>query len=42
MINTLPYYLLTLSVYCYGLYIYLARYPEKVKPGNYDICGHSH
>ena len=38
----LPYYLLMGSVYLFGLAIYMSRYPEVSRPGNYDICGQSH
>jgi len=38
----LPYYLLMGFAYLGGLSIYLARCPERFKPGKFDICGHSH
>ena len=36
-INSFIYYILTMVSYIFGLYIYIAKYPEKLKPGKYDI-----
>jgi len=30
------------AAYLGGLYIYAIRWPEKSKPGHYDLCGASH
>jgi len=36
-LNSFIYYILTMVSYVFGLYIYIAKYPEKLKPGKYDI-----
>ena len=43
--STVPsvgYYLAMGAAYLGGLYIYAIRWPEKSKPGHYDLCGASH
>jgi len=39
---SLPYYLAMGASYLGGLVIYTSKWPEKCKPGKFDIFGHSH
>ena len=41
-LSSLPLFLAMGASYLGGLVIYTKRCPERHKPGNYDICGHSH
>jgi len=40
--DSVPFYLGMGACYLGGLTIYTYRCPERYKPGQYDICGHSH
>ena len=40
--NSIPYIVLLASSYLGGVYIYVARCPERNNPGKYNNCGHSH
>ena len=42
MVASLEEYIAVGISYLGGLYIYTVRCPERHKPGNYNICGHSH
>lgn len=42
MITSLDDYICCGIAYLFGLYVYTVRCPERHKPGNYNICGHSH
>lgn len=41
-LNSLPLFLALGASYLGGLVVYTKRCPERHKPGNFDICGHSH
>ena len=40
--TSLGYYVLLSFSYAFGLAIYLARCPERKRPGKHNLCGHSH
>lgn len=42
ILSSVPYYLLCGASYLYGLYVYTARCPERKRPGQFNLCGHSH
>ena len=39
---SLPYYISLGVSYLFGLYVYVARCPERKYPGKFNLCGHSH
>lgn len=42
MSNSVPFYVASGFAYLFGLYIYAVRCPERNRPGQFNVCGHSH
>lgn len=35
-------YMMCSLIYAIGGILYMAKVPERCKPGTFDMCGHSH